>query len=86
MMDGIALLASALVGGIVGWVAVTRSGPEFRRSVIYIVAGMFGAVLGAWLLGMVGVATTGPGGLLLRSVVGAILPILLIHYWTKRTA
>lgn len=77
-------VATALVGMIVGWVAAVRAPAGLRPFILYIPVGAIGAVLGVWLLGIAGVATTGPGGLLLRAVVGAIVPILIVRWVEKR--
>jgi uncharacterized membrane protein YeaQ/YmgE (transglycosylase-associated protein family) len=86
-LAGIVILtwfATALVGMIVGWVAAVRAPPGLRPFILYIPVGAIGAIVGVWLLGLAGVATTGPGGLLLRAVVGAIVPILIVRWVEKR--
>lgn len=73
------ILVFITVGGLAGWIAgvVVRGGGQ--GIVLNVVVGILGAFLGGWVLGTLGIATTGLGGLFLMATVGAVILLALLR-------
>ena len=72
------------VGALLGWVTVSRGMRGLGLLLGFVFAGVLGALVGAWVLGWLGIGLTGPGGLLLRSVLGAMAFIIPLYWLLHR--
>ncbi len=73
-----------LIGLVAGWLAgliVKGTGNGF---LLNIVIGIVGALLGGFLFGLLGLATTGILGSLICALVGAIVLLLIVGLFRKR--
>ncbi len=78
------LILFLLVGLVAGWLAgKIMKGAGFGL-VGDLIVGVVGAFNGVWLFGQLGIAVGGILGLLVASVVGALLPLYVIRLIKKR--
>ena len=69
------LIIALIVGGIIGWLASIVMKTNAQMGLLAnIIVGIVGSLLGYWLAGALGIATTG----VLRWVVGVVGAVLLI--------
>ena len=76
---GMGLLMTALVGGIIGWLASMVMKTNAQMGMIAnVVVGIVGANLGGWLAGLIGIAPVSALAGLLVAVVGASVLIAIL--------
>ena len=69
------LIITLIVGGVIGWLASIIMKTNAQMGLLAnIIIGIVGSLLGYWLAGVLGIATTG----VLRWVVGVIGAVVLI--------
>jgi uncharacterized membrane protein YeaQ/YmgE (transglycosylase-associated protein family) len=79
-----AILVTAIIGGIIGWLASLLVKGRGLGLAGDIIVGIVGSVLGGWLLPRLGLSLgTGLGGTIITGVIGAVI-ILLIVKMIKR--
>ena len=75
-----------IIGGLAGWIASKIMNTDEQQGIILnIVVGIVGALLGGWLLGLVGI--DGNSGLIvsfLTALLGACLLLFVVKAVTKR--
>jgi uncharacterized membrane protein YeaQ/YmgE (transglycosylase-associated protein family) len=77
--NGMGLIMTAIVGGIVGWLASMVMKTNAQMGLIAnVVVGIVGASLGGWLAGLVGIAPVSPLAGLLVAIVGASVLIAIL--------
>ena len=69
--------------GLVAGCIVRGSGSGL---IVNLVVGVLGSVLGGWLFGLMGLATTSMLGSLITATVGAIVLLLIVSLFTKKSA
>jgi uncharacterized membrane protein YeaQ/YmgE (transglycosylase-associated protein family) len=73
-------LITLIIGGIVGWLASIIMKTNAQMGLIAnVLIGIVGSLLGYWLAGMMGIATTGGVLRFVVAVVGAILLIVILR-------
>ena len=73
------ILITAVIGGIIGWVASIVMGTNAQMGIIAnVLVGVFGASIGSWVAGALGIAATGSLAAILVGVGGACLLIFLL--------
>jgi uncharacterized membrane protein YeaQ/YmgE (transglycosylase-associated protein family) len=74
------LVMTLATGGLVGWLASLAMSANRQMSVLgFILVGVVGSVLGAWLAGVLGIAVQGSSGQWLVSFAGATLLVWLVR-------
>ena len=81
------LVMTLATGGLVGWLASLVLSANRQMSVLgFILVGVVGSVLGAWLAGVLGIAVQGSSGQWLVSFVGAALLVWLVRTVARTVA
>jgi uncharacterized membrane protein YeaQ/YmgE (transglycosylase-associated protein family) len=81
------LVMTLVTGGLVGWLASLVMSASRQMSVLgFILVGVVGSVLGAWLAGVLGIAVQGSSGQWLVSFVGAALLVWLVRTVARTVA
>ena len=73
-----------IIGIVAGFVAGTLMRGGGFGILVNLVVGIIGAVLGGWVFGLLGIATTGIIGSLVTATVGAIILLWIISLFNKR--
>jgi uncharacterized membrane protein YeaQ/YmgE (transglycosylase-associated protein family) len=84
-MTGDQLIWFLLVGLIAGWLAGTIMKGSGFGLVGDLVVGVLGALLGAWLFGMLGITTWGLLGSILVALCGALVLLWIVRLIRPRT-
>ncbi|MGR3372643.1 GlsB/YeaQ/YmgE family stress response membrane protein [Pseudooceanicola nanhaiensis] len=73
------LLITIVIGAIVGWLAgvIVKGGGS--GLVMNVVLGILGALVGGWLLPMIGISWGGFWGAFFMALIGAIIVILIVR-------
>jgi len=73
------LIVTAIVGGVIGWLAslVMKTGAQMGV-IANIVVGIVGAALGFWLAGALGIVAVGSRGAWIISILGAVVLIAIL--------
>ncbi len=73
------LLITIVIGAIVGWLAgvIVKGGGS--GLVMNVVLGILGALVGGWLLPMIGISWGGFWGAFFMALIGAIILILIVR-------
>lgn len=83
-MEGLGILWSIIIGvlagAIAGWI-MKGSGFGF---VINLIVGLVGSVLGGWIYSLLGFSSGGVLGVLLMSVIGAVVLLWIVSLFTRR--
>ncbi|MDR2036595.1 MAG: GlsB/YeaQ/YmgE family stress response membrane protein [Bacteroidales bacterium] len=83
-MEGLGILWSIIIGvaagAIAGWL-MRGSGFGF---LVNMIVGLLGAILGGWIYGLLGFQTTSIWGVLLMSIVGAVVLLWVISLFRKK--
>ncbi len=81
-MDGIiwSIIIGVAAGAIAGWL-MKGNGFGF---IMNLIVGLIGSVLGGWIYGLLGITTGGIFGVLIMSVVGAVVLLWLISLFRKK--
>lgn len=77
------ILWSILIGIAAGWIAGMLTKVRGIGLVGYLIIGVLGAVLGGWILGLVGFATVTLVGRLVSATIGALVLIMIVK-WLRR--
>ncbi|MFZ0908152.1 MAG: GlsB/YeaQ/YmgE family stress response membrane protein [Candidatus Acidiferrales bacterium] len=77
-MDGMGLLWTLIIGAVAGFLAGQLVKGRGFGLIVDIIVGIVGAFIGGWIFGALGIFTTGLIGLLIRSVVGAVILLIII--------
>ena len=78
--SGMGLIMTAIVGGIVGWLASMVMKTNAQMGMIAnVIVGIVGANLGAWLAGLIGFAPTGLLAAVIVAVIGASVLIGILR-------
>ncbi len=72
------LLVILLVGGIAGWIASLLVKGRGNGILINIVVGIIGALIGAWLFGVLGIGVAGLLGQMVMAICGAVVLLLIV--------
>jgi uncharacterized membrane protein YeaQ/YmgE (transglycosylase-associated protein family) len=73
-------LITLIIGGIVGWLASIIMKTDAQMGLVAnVLIGIVGSLLGYWLAGMMGIATTGGVLRVVVAVIGAILLIVILR-------
>ncbi|HUG03917.1 MAG TPA: GlsB/YeaQ/YmgE family stress response membrane protein [Steroidobacteraceae bacterium] len=73
-------LITLIIGGIVGWLASIIMKTNAQMGLIAnVLVGIVGSLLGYWLAGMMGIATTGGVLRFVVAVIGAVLLIVILR-------
>ncbi len=82
-MEG--MLAAVIAGGVVGWTAGLITSESSQSTMINLIVGIIGAVIGSWSFGQFGV-TIGPEmvSLFVTPAIGAMLLLLFIALFKNR--
>ena len=72
-------IITIVLGGIVGWLAsiVMKTNAQMGP-IANVIVGIIGSVLGAWLAGFLGLASSGPVVSWVMAVIGAALLVFLL--------
>jgi len=73
-----------LIGLVAGWLGSLIVKGTGSGLLLNLVIGVIGSVLGGWLFGLMGLATTSMWGSLITAVVGAIVLLLIVSLFTRR--
>lgn len=83
-MEGLGILWSIIIGiaagAIAGWL---MRGSGFGI-IINLVVGLIGSVLGGWIYGLLGFSTTSVLGVLIMSIIGAVVLLWILSLFRKR--
>jgi uncharacterized membrane protein YeaQ/YmgE (transglycosylase-associated protein family) len=81
------LVMTLATGGLVGWLASLVLSANRQMSVLgFILVGVVGSVIGAWLAGVLGIAVQGSSGQWLVSFAGAALLVWLVRTVARTVA
>jgi uncharacterized membrane protein YeaQ/YmgE (transglycosylase-associated protein family) len=81
------LVMTLATGGLVGWLASLVLSANRQMSVLgFILVGVVGSVMGAWLAGVLGIAVQGSSGQWLVSFAGAALLVWLVRTVARTVA
>ena len=85
-MEGLGILWSIVIGilagAIAGWI---MKGSGF--GIIWnLIIGLIGSVLGGWIYGLLGFSTASIWGVLLMSVVGAVVLLFIVSLFRRPTS
>ena len=75
-----------LIGLVAGWLGSLIVKGSGSGLLLNLVIGVIGSVLGGWLFGLMGMATTSMWGSLITAVVGAIVLLLIVSLFTRKRA
>jgi uncharacterized membrane protein YeaQ/YmgE (transglycosylase-associated protein family) len=74
------LIMTAIVGGIIGWLASMVMKADAQMGVIAnVIVGIVGANLGTWLAGLIGFAPTSALAVVIAAVIGASVLIAILR-------
>ena len=73
------LLYTLLIGLIAGWLASLMMHGARKSILIYMIIGVIGAFIGAFLFGLVGLAAFGLLGRIIMATLGAVILIFLLR-------
>jgi uncharacterized membrane protein YeaQ/YmgE (transglycosylase-associated protein family) len=74
-----------LIGLVAGWLASLIVKGRGAGFVVNMIVGIIGGFLGGWLVGLMGWVPIGTMGTLIASVVGAIVLLLIVSLFTRRS-
>ena len=78
--SGMGLIMTAIVGGVIGWLASMVMKTNAQMGMIAnVIVGIVGANLGAWLAGLIGFAATSALAAVVVAVIGASVLIGLLR-------
>jgi len=78
--SGMGIIMSAIIGGIIGWLASMVMKTNAQMGMIAnVLVGIVGANLGAWLAGLIGIAPHSMIGGVIVAIIGASLLIGLLR-------
>ncbi len=77
-MDGVGLLWTLIIGAVAGFLAGQLVKGRGFGLIVDIIVGIVGAFIGGWIFGALNLFTVGLIGLLIRSVVGAVVLLIII--------
>jgi uncharacterized membrane protein YeaQ/YmgE (transglycosylase-associated protein family) len=83
-MHGLGIIGSVIVGILAGWIA-ERVLIRHHGLLTNLLVGVVGALIGGYLAGMLGISFGGWIGSLVVSSVGAIILLLVISFFKKKT-
>ncbi|MCD8029985.1 MAG: GlsB/YeaQ/YmgE family stress response membrane protein [Bacteroides sp.] len=82
-MEGLGLLWSIIIGiaagAIAGWIMKGRG----FGILVNLIVGLLGSLLGGWIYGLLGFSTTSILGVLLMSVVGAVVLLWIVSLFRR---
>jgi uncharacterized membrane protein YeaQ/YmgE (transglycosylase-associated protein family) len=79
------LVMTLVTGGLVGWLASLLMSANRQMSILgFVVVGVLGSVLGAWMAGVMGIAVRGSSGQWLVSLAGAVVLVWLVRAVAER--
>ncbi len=73
------MIGTIILGLIAGWITGLLMRGSGFGIIADIIIGLFGAIIGRWVFGALGVAATGSIGFLLMSVIGAVILVTVVH-------
>lgn len=83
-MEGLGILWSIIIGvlagAIAGWI-MRGNGFGF---IINLIVGLVGSVLGGWIYSLLGISSGGILGVLLMSVIGAVLLLWIVSLFRRK--
>ena len=74
-----ALIVMVIVGGIAGWLAALIVKGSGYGLVGNVVIGILGSVVGGWIFRLLNIGVTGVLGVIVGSVVGAVVLLLVVR-------
>jgi uncharacterized membrane protein YeaQ/YmgE (transglycosylase-associated protein family) len=78
--SGMGLIMSAIIGGIIGWLASMVMKTNAQMGMIAnVLVGIVGANLGVWLAGLIGIVPQSMIGGIIVAIIGASLLIALLR-------
>jgi len=84
-MGGLGILWSIIIGiaagAIAGWIMKGRG----FGIIINLIVGLVGSLLGGWIYGLLGLQTSSILGVLLMSVVGAVVLLWIVSLFNRNT-
>jgi uncharacterized membrane protein YeaQ/YmgE (transglycosylase-associated protein family) len=84
-MDPIGIIIYLIVGGIAGWLASLIMRTDGQQGIfLNIVVGIIGALIGGWLLPMLGLGLGGGWlGFLVTALIGAIVLLAIVNLFRR---
>lgn len=75
------IIVGILAGGIAGWIMRGRG----FGWIVNLLVGLVGSIVGGWVYGLLGFQTGGVLGILLMSVIGAVVLLFILSFFNKVT-
>lgn len=84
-MDPMGIIIYLIVGGIAGWLASLIMRTDGQQGIVLnIVVGVIGALIGGWLLPMLGLGLGGGWiGFLITALIGAIVLLAIVNLFRR---
>lgn len=84
-MDPMGIIIYLIVGGIAGWLASLIMRTDGQQGIVLnIVVGVIGALIGGWLLPMLGLGLGGGWiGFLITALIGAIVLLAIVNLFLR---
>jgi uncharacterized membrane protein YeaQ/YmgE (transglycosylase-associated protein family) len=79
------IIVFLLIGLVVGWIASVLVEGESKGGIRSIGVGIIGALLGGYIYRIIGITTYGLWGDISMSVIGAVVFLLVLSFFTART-
>ena len=83
-MDGLGIIWSIIIGVAAGAIAGLLMKGHGFGFIVNLIVGLIGSVLGGWIYGLLGIGTGGILGVLIMSVIGAVVLLWLISLFRKK--
>ncbi|SHF95153.1 GlsB/YeaQ/YmgE family stress response membrane protein [Dysgonomonas macrotermitis] len=83
-MGGLGILWSIIIGVIAGAVAGWLMKGHGFGFIVNLIVGLIGSILGGWIYGLLGIGTGGIFGVLIMSVIGAVVLLWVISLFKKK--
>ncbi len=84
-MGGLGILWSIIIGILAGAIAGWLMKGSGFGIIVNLIVGLIGSVLGGWIYGLLGISTGGILGVLIMSVIGAVVLIWLVSFFSRKS-
>lgn len=82
-MEGLGILWSIIIGIVAGAIAGWLMRGRGFGFIVNLIVGLIGSVIGGWIYGLLGFSTSSVLGVLLMSVVGAVVLLFILSLFSR---
>ena len=82
-MEGFGILWSIIIGVLAGAIAGWLMKGSGFGIIINLIVGLIGSVLGGWIYGLLGFQANSIAGVLIMSIIGAVVLLGILSFFTK---